>query len=320
MTDTQTRIHERLQHNNLGLLGTQGHLLGIDFGGYGLRVALIDLHSHEYINTCADVQGTEPEKTVQDTIALVQNLLERASITPDRLVRIGVGFGGPVDPHEGRIRLSPRMPGWENFSLKDHFEQAFDTTTLVDNNANLIALAEATFGIGQGCQHLFYMHLSTGVGCGIVLDGRLYHGATATAGEIGHALVRPVSSNQPLPLEALVSARGLIQRAQERGLSIASLNDIFDTHVVGQEIVRETIDVLAIHLAHATTLLDPQIIVLGGIVARTGGDSFVQAVAEQLHHYIEPQFDRPIQVVSSVLGSDSIAIGGLAMALLSLAD
>jgi glucokinase len=214
------------------------------------------------------------------------------------------------------------MSGWENFPLKDHFEQAFDTVTVVDNDANLIALSEAVFGVGRPHKHLFYLHLSSGVGGGIVINERLYHGATATAGEIGHAVVRQSTSDFAAAptLEELVSISGILRRARYAGFETDNLHDIFSDHPIGQRVVRETVDLLAMHLAQVVALLDPQMIVLGGIVVRIGGQSFVENIGRQIRRYIDPQFARPVEVVSSALGIDSVAIGALALALESMSD
>jgi glucokinase len=235
---------------------------------------------------------------------------------------VGVGFGGPVDSRSGRVLLSPRMRGWEQFPLQERFEDAFDATTLVDNDANLIALAEATFGVGKDVEHLFYLHLSSGVGGGMVLDGRLYHGATTTAGEIGHAVVGMGwdGVGQPATLEQLLSISGLLTRAGELGLRTDNLNDIFGANPIGRRVVQETVTILSMRLAQLVALLDPQMIVLGGIVVRIGGEPFIAALREEMQRYIMPQFARPVQLLASVLGPDSIAIGGLALALESLRD
>jgi glucokinase len=220
------------------------------------------------------------------------------------------------------VLFSPRTSGWENFSLKTHFEQAFDTLTLADNDANLIALGEAAFGAGTGYNHLCYLHLSSGVGGGIVLDGRLYHGANAVAGEIGHVAVVPPAgeTGSVATLEEMVSISGILQHASQAGFATSNLHDIFSEHPVGQQVVRETVDLLALHLAQTVSLLDPQIIVLGGIVVRIGGDTFVESIAQRIQRYIHPTFARPLKVVASALGADSIAIGAVALALESLSD
>lgn len=324
MNDPQALVQDRLAHNSWGLLGTQGYVLGMDIGGYGLRAALIDLHNHTYASVHREATSGHAQTTVADVIALGRALLEEHGVAPDRLVRIGVGFGGPVDARHGVTIISHRMPGWERYPLKEQIEEAFDAVTLVDNDANLIALAEATFGVGHDAQQLFYLHLSSGVGGGLVLDGRLYHGATTTAGEVGHALVGLVDpiwpKERPGTLEQHLSIKGLLRRAGDLGLQTNLLSDIFGDHPVGRQVVAEAVDMLALHLSQVVALIDPQIIVLGGVVTRSGGDAFVNAIAERMRDYMAWLVERPVPIVASILGFESVAIGGLALALESMRD
>ncbi|NTV64972.1 MAG: ROK family protein [Oscillochloris sp.] len=322
MTDLHTLIRERLAHNRGGLLGNQGYILGVDLGSYGLRAALVDLGGNSFIGAESELPGGEPDAIVEHTIGMARGLLKQADTSADRLVRVGVGFGGPLDLHHGVVRLSPRMQGWENYPLQERFEQAFDAVTLIDNDANLIALGEATFGIAKDRQHVFYMHLSSGVGGGAVLNGRLYHGASSTAGEIGHAVVSKGwdGNGRPETLEDLVSIRALLRRAQALGLETANLDEIFGRHPAGQQVVQATVDLIATRCAQIVALLDPEMIVLGGIVVRIGGEHFVQAIADKMHACISPEFARPIPVVASTLGPDSVTMGAVALALDSLID
>lgn len=322
MADLHSLIRERLAQNRWGMLANQGYVLGIDLGSYGLRAALVDLQHHTFASVHTELPADQPDQVVEQAISMARSLLKQADITPDRLVRVGIGFGGPVDMRYGTVRLSPRMPGWENFPLQERFEQAFDAVTLIDNDANLIALGEATFGAGKGHQHLFYLHLSSGVGGGLVLNGRLYHGATSTAGEIGHAVVGQGwdGTGRPEMLEELVSISGLLRRASKYGLETDDLQQIFSNHPAAEQVVRETIDLLAIRCAQTVALIDPEIIVLGGIVVRIGGERFVSAIGARLNDFIAPQFARPLPVVASVLGPDSVTVGAVALALDSLSD
>jgi glucokinase len=325
MNDPQTLVQERLAHKTWGFLGGQGHVLGMDIGSYGLRASLIDLAGHTYTTAHRELERTDtPDTVVASAIELGQGLLAEHHTHPDHLVRVGVGFGGPVDARRGTVIISHRMPGWEQFPLKQQIEEAFGAVTLVDNDANLIALAEATFGVGHTVQHLFYLHLSSGVGGGLVLNGRLYHGATTTAGEIGHAVVGVIDPIRPqgLPgtLEQHVSIKGLLRRAAELGYDTNLLTDIFGETPIGRQVVHEAVDLLAMRLSQIVALIDPQLIVIGGVVVRTGGDPFISAIQERMRYYMASLVERPVPIVSSVLGFESVAIGGLALALESMDD
>jgi glucokinase len=324
MNDPQILVQDRLAHASWGLLGTQGYILGMDIGGYGLRAALIDLHKQTYVSVHREVTAGTAPAIVTDAIALARDLLDEHGVAPDRLVRIGVGFGGPIDARRGVTLISHRMPGWEQFPLRERIEEAFGAVTLVDNDANLIALAEATFGIGRDVQSLFYLHLSSGVGGGLVLDRRIYHGAMTMAGEIGHAVVGPLDplwpSQRPKTLEQHVSIKALLRRADALGLQTNLLSDIFDDSTIGRQIVAEAADLLAVRLSQIVALIDPQMIVLGGVVARYGGDVLIAAIQERMQEYMAALVNRPIPIVASVLGFESVAIGGLALALESMRD
>lgn len=324
MNESRTRVEERLAHHSWGALSSQGSVLGLDVGSYGLRAALVDLHHHTYICNQRDVTDKDPQSMVQGVIELGQELLAEKHVSEGHLVRVGVGFGGPVNARQGVVIRSPRVPGWEQYPLAEQIEQAFGAVTLVDNDANLIGLAEATFGAGQGLRDLFYLHLSSGVGGGLVLDGRVYQGASTMAGEIGHAVVGPIDplrpDGPPATLETLVSIRGLLARAAELGMETNLLSDIFGDNPIGQQVVTEAVNILAVRLSQIVALIDPHTIILGGVVARSGGDQFVAAIQERMGDYMGPLFERRVPVVSAVLGFESVAIGGVALALESLSE
>jgi glucokinase len=322
MDDPQPLVQDRLSHNSWGFLGTQGHILGLDLGSYGLRAALIDLHSHTYHRAYRESSASSARELLAESIGLARELLEQHGVANDHLVRIGVGFAGPVDARHGVVQLSPRIPGWEQFPLKERIEETFGAVTLIDNDANLIALAESTFGAGRDVQNLFYLHLSSGVGGGLVLDGHLYHGATTMAGEIGHTVVGSVDpihpSEPPRTLEQLVSIQGIVRRASELGLRTDRLAEIFGAPQIGPQITAEVAETLAVRISQTIGLIDPQMIILGGVVTRSGGPALISAVEERVHHYMSALIDRPIEIVSSVLGFESVAIGALALALESM--
>lgn len=322
MSELQTLIKERLEHNSWGLLGNQGYILGIDLGSYGLRASLADLQHHNFSSAHTELPSGTPDEVVEQAIGLARGLLNQSGDIAGRLVRVAVGFNGPVDVRHGVVRFSPRQPGWENYPLQERFEQAFDAVTLIDNDANLIALGEATFGVGKGLQHLCYLHLSSGVGGGIVLNSRLYHGANSLAGEIGHAVVGRGwdGTGRPETLEELVSIGGLMRRAAAAGLSTDNLEEIFGDKPAARGVVQETVDLIATRIAQTVALLDPEMVVLGGIVVRIGGERFVSAISAKVNDFIAPQFARAIPVAPSMLGPESVTVGALALALESLAD
>jgi glucokinase len=168
------------------------------------------------------------------------------------------------------------------------------------------------------------MHLSSGVGGGLVLDRRLFHGATTTAGEIGHAVVGPIDPihprERPATLEQHLSIAGLLRRAAELGLETTLLSEVFGEHDIGQRIIEESADMLAVRLSQIIALIDPHMVVLGGVVARSGGDALLAAIQERLPANMALQIERQVPIVASTLGFESVAIGGVALALESMRD
>ncbi|WP_026370234.1 ROK family protein [Kallotenue papyrolyticum] len=324
MNEPLERIKHWLQHWDGDLMGSQGALLGLDIGSYGLRVVLADVQGHQVLSESRPLPQDGPERVVAEALDLIRSVLHQAGMQPQHLVRIGIGFGGPVDKHAGTTRLSHRAAGWEHFPLAARFEEALDTPALLDNDANLIALAEATFGVGHNVQNLFYLHLSSGVGGGMVLDGRLYSGATSTAGEIGHAIVRydgpPCSCGARGHLESYLSVGGLLRRANELGLRTDNLDDLFGESAIGRQVLAEATELLGMMLANIVTVLDPEMIVLGGVVTRRGGESFLATIQQRLTESLPPTMRRDVPVLASTFGFDSVAVGALALAAQSLRD
>lgn len=325
------------------LLGLGGYLLGVDIGGYGLQVALANVQG-ELLRTRQQPleRGAEASEVVLAALELARGLLQEADVQPDQLIRVGIGFGGPVDVDAGVTMISHRMSGWENYPLRQVFEEAFDVTTLVDNDARATALGEALYGAGQGRPDLFYIHLSSGVGGGLVLDGQPYRGATTTAGEIGHTLIvegGPLCScGKRGHLEALVSAPALIARAQAlsgdepgwlktqaaedpKGLRFHHVVEAARKgHLPCRQVLQEAAHYLALAVSNLVNLLNPGIVVLGGVVARLAGEDLLQPLREEVQELSMPVPGEAVQVVLGNLGETSVVIGAIAMALHSLEE
>ncbi len=322
------------------LLGLGGYLLGVDIGGYGLQVALAST-TGELLRTVQRPidAGMQAPQIVLAALEMARELLEQAGVRREQLVRVGIGFGGPVDVERGVTIVSHRFPGWERYPLRQVFEEAFDVTTLVDNDARVTALGEALYGAGRGMDDLFYIHLSSGVGGGMVLGGQLYRGVTTTAGEIGHTLVveggPPCSCGQRGHLEALVSAPALIARARELAGETSLLAErgrddpqgLRFHHVVEaaqegdpacRQVLREAAHYLAVAVANLTNLLNPEMVVLGGVVARLAGEALLAPLREEVRALSMPVPGQAVRVVLGELGETSVVVGAAALALRSL--
>lgn len=316
MSELWNSLKQQIAQHNWGLFGPTSYVLGVDLGSYGIRAVVTDICGQHLFHAATELA---PESTativLEQSFSLIHELLETNNVPSQQLVRIGVGFGGPVDAVRGITRRSYRMAGWDDLNVCEQFEAAFDAQTLIENDASLIAFGEYMFGAGRDVQDLYYLHLSTGVGSGLVLNGQLHRGITTSAGEIGHARY---SLNHQREIEDLLSIRGLLARANELGLATDDLDVLFNDANAGAKTISEAVEVLGLGLAGVVQLLDPALLVLGGIVTRKGGDALCSAVEAQVNQLISPTPQRHISVVHSLLGAEAVAIGGLALALQSL--
>jgi glucokinase len=239
-------------------------------------------------------------------------------------VAVGIGFGGPVDRAQGAVSRSHQIEGWCGFPLRDWTAEMTHGAVHLDNDANMAALGEAKRGAGRNFNSVFYVTLGSGVGGGLVVDGRVYHGATPTEAEIGHvrldrdgtlveqrcsgwavdASIRDlVSSGQPSLLAELArnspghEARHLADALRER-----------DEAAV--ELLESVADDLAFALSHATHLMHPETIVLGGGLSQVG-EPLRAAVAEKLPRYLMEVMGEGPKVQLSELGEDAVPTGCL---------
>jgi glucokinase len=219
----------------------------------------------------------------------------------------GIGFGGPVDYTAQRVTLSTHVGGWAGFDLMGALTRGLGLPCRMDNDANAGALGEGCFGAGKGCDPLFYMTLSTGIGGGILTGGRLLRGADSYAGEIGHLTIRPGGP------ECLCGAHGCFERMcsglwleRDYGRPVPEL--LADPGFVA----RYAVD-LALGLKAAIMLLNPARIVIGGGMAKAGDSLFVP-MRQELRRQITGWSRARIDVVPSALGDDSVLWGALALA------
>lgn len=219
----------------------------------------------------------------------------------------GIGFGGPVDFASQSVVLSTHVGGWDGFSLPSFVEAAAGVPVVMDNDANAGALGESVYGAGKGCDPLFYMTLSTGIGGGIIHQGRVLRGADSYGGEIGHLTIRPDGP------ECLCGARGCFERMccglwMERDYGRTAQQLLADPAFAQNYVVN-----LALGLKAAIMLLNPARIVIGGGIAKAGDTLFIP-LRRELRRQITSWSRARIDVVPAALGDDSVLWGALVLA------
>ena len=236
------------------------------------------------------------------------------------LSSIGISCGGPLDSRRGVIMSPPNLPGWDNVPVVKFLEDRFHVPTAVQNDANACALAEYLYGSGRGVKNLVFMTFGTGLGAGIIIDGKLYSGANDNVGEMGHirlAPTGPVGYNKAGSAEGFCSGAGIARLAKIRkGLDLTT-KEIFARVRAGDpdctEIFRESAEKLATILAFTIDILNPEVIALGGVFMRNV-DLFMPIVDPILDREALPLARKVCRIVPAELGENIGDYAALAVA------
>jgi glucokinase len=270
----------------------------IDLGGTKIYTILANENGHILTHIRLDTRAQEgPEVIIRQMADSVHQVLSQAGKEPARLQTAGVCAAGFFDWRQRVLVHSPNMPGWNNVPLETKLSEALHVPVLAENDANAAALGEARQGAGRGSSDVIYITVSTGIGAGLILDGRIYRGTGGFAGEAGHMVVKPdgplcgcgrhgcletVASGTAIAREANGAIeRGrvtlLTQLAKEAGGRV-SAPDVFaaarQNDGVAREILGQAYHYLGIALVNLINLLNPEVIVIGGGVAQAGDDFF----------------------------------------------
>ena len=313
-------------------------ILGVDIGASHVAVALTDLRGH----VLRWEEASHPVRTdPAGARALVERLCDSCLAAwgkgSDRLVGLGVSVPSPVDPEHPERLPETVLPAWQGELGLGHLKRKYDAPLLVDNDANLGALAERWWGAGRGVDDFAYIKLATGIGSGHVVRGSVYRGARGIAGEIGHVVVDP---NGPLCvcglrgcLTTFVGSEALTRRAgqllAEHPDSALAAGETTAERIeeaalegdpVGLEVVREAAAALGIAIAGMLNILNPAMVVFGGGLARVG-DLLLDPLREVVRERTLVSSLASTELCASELGPRATAIGAATLVLeAALAD
>ena len=242
-------------------------IAGIDLGGTQVRLAIARSDGRIVRSTKT---RTAPLKTPAGLVAWASAQINRLSPS-DPVTRVGIGAPGPIDAAGGVLVNPPNLLGWSNVPLSALLSSAIGCPVRLENDANLAALGEFHQGAGRGTRNLVYVTWSTGVGAGLILDGRLYSGSHGTAGEVGHMIIDP---NGPLDgcgqrgcLEAFVGGHMLAKHTGESASELFTAAEAGDREAL--KIVTDAARYMGLALINLTNLADPDVIVMGGGVTQS---------------------------------------------------
>jgi glucokinase len=308
------------------------HVIGIDIGGTKLATVVADKDGTILQKVRKPTESERgPGRAVQLLLEMVTEILDLARLRREDIAGIGVSCGGPLDTKTGIIYSPPNLPGWDALPLKEMIESEFHIPTVIENDANASALAEARFGGGRGYDYVLYMTMSTGIGGGIVANGEIYHGANDSAGEVGHQILLPdgplCGCGQYGCLEALCSGPAIARRAQEAitdqphtkilAHADGQIDAVRSEHVLQAArdgdalaiaLVEETAYYMGWGIANLVNILNPQIVLLGTI-AVAAGDLLLDPIRRTV---TEMAMQRPLEIVKIMPAELGDSIGDLA--------
>jgi glucokinase len=299
-------------------------VIGVDLGGTNLRTALVSQNG-----AVAD-KVKEPTRASDGHAKVVQKLIEsikaqqvRALRSGNAVAAVGVGVPGVIHAHTGVVVKSPNFPDWNNLPLKKDLEASLALPVFIENDANAAALGEQWRGAGQGIKSMILLTLGTGVGGGIILDGRIWAGADGMAGEIGHMTIMPdgrrCGCGNTGCLEMYASSRGIVMTYQERSSLTAMITseEIYqsarDGDVLSGDVLKDMGRLLGIGIANLINIFNPEMIVIGGGV-KDAWPLFIESTRAEIR---KRAFEYPAtrtKIVPSMLGDDAGVIGAAALA------
>lgn len=314
----------------------RAHAVGVDMGATHLGLLLTDFSAHviDEIELPFDI-ASPPETCLKEVDRQVRRLLAHHDLNLNDVQVIGVGVPGPINIVLGGVSAPPIMPGWDSFPIRSYLENLWGITVVLGNDAEFGALGEWAYGSGRGERNLAYIKVGSGIGAGLLLDGRIYRGATGCAGEIGHVTIL---ENGPICscgnhgcLESLAggyavarSARDAVRTGRRTLLaSIPENEEITSRHVadaarkgdlVAQQIVSASGAYLGLAIAGLVNLFNPGMIVVGGGVSQMGDlllDPIRQAVRDRS---LRPSA-QAVRVSAAVLGRRSTSMGAVVQAI-----
>lgn len=307
-------------------------IAGIDIGGTKIALALA-------APNCEIVcRATVPTLVEQGAARIFDRMLARLEEMREQqnaqISKIGVGCAGPLDLKRGVAVSPPNLPGWNDFPIVQTIRERFGAPVVLDNDANVAALAEQRFGAGKNLQNLIYITVSTGIGGGVIADNRLLHGLTGNAGEVGHIVVMPggveCGCGARGCLEAVCSGTGIARRFRARIETGAksvltekfeNISQITAKHIaeaaaandcLASEIWDETVFYLARGVGNIIVMFEPEAVILGGGVAQTG-DLLFKPLRELVKNQIKIFSTENIKILPAGLGADSGIYGALAL-------
>jgi predicted NBD/HSP70 family sugar kinase len=302
---------------------TAGYVVGIDIGRAWIRAAAADLSGEIVARRDERNRARSGSALVRSVAAVAHEVVEAAGLTWKQVAHTVVGGPGVFDPDSDRFRHAPNVPGWSRPGVMSELREALPPTVALDNDANLAAVGERSYGSGRDARTFVYVSVGTGIGMGVIIDGELYRGAHGAAGEVGYL---PLGEDGPGDaagrdarrrgiLEEAASADAVVRTAKRLGMQGAtSAKRVFAAARAGDELALAAVDAeaqrLALVVGTVAAIVDPEFVLLGG-----GVGSNIDLLRPPLERRLGELTPLAPPVAEGELGQDAIVLGAVASAL-----
>jgi len=327
-------------------------VVGIDLGGTQIRVAVlkgVELLSRISLSTG---ENPTPDRIIPRIHFAIQQALDKVGVALEQIEGIGMGVAGPLNSRTGVVFASPNLPGWSNVPLRSMLEEYYGLPIFIENDANVAALGEYLFGAGYGCKDIVYLTVSTGIGGGVITNGKLMVGTSGTAAELGHMTIdrkgERCNCGNIGCLESIASGTAIARRAREavaRGVDVLLLTDDklerlalslrdddlesklcqqprIDAKAVAQAaeagvpaacvIISDAAEGLGVGLVNIIHIFNPEMIILGGGLIQMGSLLMEPALKIVQESTMNVSY-KSVRIVQSQLGIDAGLIGAGAL-------
>jgi predicted NBD/HSP70 family sugar kinase/biotin operon repressor len=298
-------------------------VVGIDFGHSHVQVAVADIAHNVLAERRRDLDVRHDARTAIDTATrMVVEVLAEGHVERKAVIAAGIGVPGPVDRGRGTAGSATILPGWTGVRIATEMQQRLGMPVEIENDANLGALAEMTWGAGRECSNFAYVKAATGIGAGIVIDGRLLRGASGTAGEIGHTTLDESGAlcycgNRGC-LETVASGPAIIALVSSGHPELLTLGQVIELASSGDARCRRAISdagrEIGVAVAGLCNLINPERVIVGGLLSRVG-ELLLQPIRESIRRHAVFAAAERVEVVPAVFVERAELLGSLALAL-----
>jgi len=314
------------------------YLIGVDLGGTKILAGVFTPQFKCLGKTKSSTKAERgPDAVLERVARCIQDAVDECDLKFDQVRGIGLGAPGAVDTESGKVIFAPNLPDWHDIAIKKSLEKTLDVPVFLENDGNICTLGVHQVELAGKPKHMVGIFIGTGIGAGLILDGKLYSGFNKTAGEVGHMVLEvggpKCGCGNRGCFEALAGRQALFKKIQtlvkegqktvltdSLGPELADMRsgDIRKAIRRGdkmvERVVEEAAEYIGIGIANLMNVLNPEVIVLGGGVIDALEDEMMAIIVETAHDYALSGTDKGVDIIASKLGDDAGIVGGAVLA------